>query len=319
MMKMKQAVAVLANRIPTSAARVILASTLLCVAAVGPVSASTGSETLRGQVVCSDCWYEQKDRKATPYGSPSEMKCAVRCSKDDIPQALAVWAGDSVTLYLLEKGSITMADKDFLAYASRQVEISGTTRVDGGKHFLRVDTLTILEDQTRTAADVAAPEIGSAAPALSLRDLTGQTQSLASYTGKIVVLNFWATWCLPCRKEMPAFVKIQNEYAAWGVQVIGASADTADSEAQVVKFVREKKLSFPIWLGATSEQMLALGLGSELPGTVIIDRDGTIVARFKGMVKESELRKEVDALLEKHRLAGGGVAAARPATSSVPA
>lgn len=289
---------------------------VIAVAGIEPALASGGAETLRGQVVCSDCWFEQKDRKATPYGSPSELKCAVRCSKDNIPQALAVWTGDAVTLYLLEKGSIEMQDKDFLAYASRQVEISGTTRVDGDKRFLRVDMLKVTEDQSKTA--VAVPEIGTAAPALSLRDLTGQEQSLASYKGKIVVLNFWATWCIPCRKEMPAFISLQSEYAAWGVQVIAASADTAETEGQVVKFVREKKLSFPIWLGATSDQMLALGLGSELPGTVIIDRDGTIVARFKGMVKESDLKKEVDALLEKQRVANGGVAVARAAKSSVP-
>ena len=289
---------------------------VIAVAGLDPAHASGGTETLRGQVVCSDCWFEQKDRKATPYGSPSELKCAVRCSKDNIPQALAVWTGDAVTLYLLEKGSIEMGDKDFLAYASRQVEISGTTRVDGDKRFLRVDTLRVTEDQSKTA--VAVPEIGTAAPALSLRDLTGQEQSLASYKGKIVVLNFWATWCIPCRKEMPAFISLQSEYAAWGVQVIAASADTAETEGQVVKFVREKKLSFPIWLGATSDQMLSLGLGSELPGTVIIDRDGTIVSRFKGMVKESDLKKEVDALLEKQRMANGGVAVAKAAKSSVP-
>lgn len=291
---------------------------LIAIAGIETANAAIAGETLRGQVVCSECWFEQTDRKASPYGTAADLKCAVRCSKDDVPQALAVWKGDMVTLFLLEKGAFKLEGKDFLAYASKQVEVSGTTRAEGEKHFLQVDALTVMQDEPASTAAVAAPEIGAAAPPLSLRDLTGQEQSLASYKGKIVVLNFWATWCLPCRKEMPAFVSLQSEYAAWGVQVIAASADTAETQGQVVKFVRDKKLSFPIWLGATSEQMLAMGLGSELPGTVIIDRDGTIAARFKGMVKESDLKKEVDALLEKHRVASGGVAVAKPTISSVP-
>ena len=85
-----------------------------------------------------------------------------------------------------------------------------------------------------------------------------------------------------------------------------------------MKFVREQKLSFPVWTGATTDHMLAFGLGAELPGTVIVDRDGTIVARFKGMVKEADLKKEIDALLEKQQAASGGAAIAKGEKSSVP-
>jgi peroxiredoxin len=281
--------------------------------------AESGDVTLEGQVVCSDCWFEQKDRKATPYGSESELRCAVRCSKDDLPQALAVWTGDSATLYLLENGAFKKDGKDFLAYISKEVEITGTTRVAGDKRFLKVNDLKVISDGPAAAAAGPAPELGAAAPALRLPDLSGQEQTLASYKGKIVVLNFWATWCVPCRKEMPAFIQIQNEYAAWGVQVVAASADTAETQGQVVKFVREKKLSFPVWTGATTDHMLAFGLGSQLPGTVIIDRDGTIVARFKGMVKEADLKKEIDTLLEKQHTAHGGAPLAKASKSSVPA
>lgn len=299
----------------------LLILAVVCVVSVcgrQPVDASVGAETLCGQVVCSECWFEQKDRKASPYGTPADLKCAARCSKDDIPQALAVWNGNAVTLYHLEKGTVPLADKDFLSFASKEVEITGTTRLEGDRHVLRVDTLKITQDVAPPASSSAEPAIGSEAPALALRDLTGQEQSLAGYRGKIVVLNFWATWCLPCRKEMPAFVSLQNAYAAWGVQVIAASADAADREAQVVRFVRDQKLAFPIWLGATPEQMLALGLGNELPGTIILDRDGKIVARFRGTVTEAQLKKEVDALLEKQRLARGLAKADRQVASSVP-
>jgi peroxiredoxin len=279
---------------------------------------ANGAVTLTGQVVCSDCWFEQKDRKASPYGTASDLKCAIRCSKDDIPQALAVWEGDVATLYLLENGALKKDGKDFLAFAGKEVEITGTTRVDGDKRFLKVDALKVVSEGPAAAATVPAPEIGAAAPALALPDLSGQEQTLAAYKGKIVVLNFWATWCVPCRKEMPAFVEIQNEYAAWGVQVVAASADEPETRANVVKFVREQKLSFPVWTGATTDHMLAFGLGAELPGTVILDRDGTIVARFKGMVKEADLKKEIDALLEKQQAANGGAAIAKAEKSSVP-
>jgi peroxiredoxin len=299
----------------------MLLGAVLCLiaAATTATAAQTGAVTLKGQVVCSDCWSEQEDRKANPYGTESDLKCAARCSKADIPQALAVWKGDTATLYLLERGAFDPKAKDFLAYAGKEAEITGTVRVAEGKSYLKVDTLTVLSEGTATTTPVAAPAIGAPAPALSLRDLSGQEQSLASYKGKIVVLNFWATWCAPCRKEMPAFVAVQNEYAAWGVQVVAASADTEETAGQVVKYVRDKKLSFPVWTGATTEHMLSFGLGAELPGTVIIDRDGKIVARYKGMVKEEELKREIDALLEKQQAASGGAPVAKASKSSVPA
>jgi thiol-disulfide isomerase/thioredoxin len=302
--------------------RAIIVGAILCaIAVVGamPAAAETGPVTLKGQVVCSDCWFEQKDRKATPYGSASELKCAVRCSKDDLPQALAVWTGDTATLYLLENGAFKKDGKDFLASAGKEVEITGTTRVADTKHYLKVDALAVVGAGPAAATAAPAPALGAQAPALALSDLSGQEQSLASYRGKIVVLNFWATWCVPCRKEMPAFVNLQTEYAAWGVQVVAASADTAETQGQVVKFVRDKKLSFPVWLGATTDHMLAFGLGSELPGTVIIDRDGNVVARYKGMIKEADLKKEIDALLAKQQAAAGGGPVAKAAKSSVPA
>lgn len=91
----------------------------------------------------------------------------------------------------------------------------------------------------------------------------------------------------------------RSEYAAWGVQVVAASADTEQTRDQVVKFVRERRLSFPVWTGATQEQMLAFGLGEELPGTAIIDRDGRVVARFTRIIEGADLEGEIDALLKQ--------------------
>src|SRR5262245_51630793 len=119
----------------------------LCVVAVllaSPVRAETaGSVTLTGQVVCSECWFEEKDRKANPYGTDADLKCAVRCSKTGVPQALAVWKGDRATLYMLEKGAFEGADKGFLPFVGKEVEITGTVRGSGDKQYLKVDALKV--------------------------------------------------------------------------------------------------------------------------------------------------------------------------------
>lgn len=132
---------------------------------------------------------------------------------------------------------------------------------------------------------------------LALKDLTGAAQSLASYRGRVVVLNFWATWCEPCKKEMPDLSAIQNDYAAFGVQVIGAAGDGAADSAKILKFIREFKLNFPVWVGATTDDMKRFGVGEVLPATVIIDRDGKIVRREIGIIKPAELREFLDAIV----------------------
>ncbi len=132
---------------------------------------------------------------------------------------------------------------------------------------------------------------------LALQDLHGQSQTLQDFKGRIVVLNFWATWCIPCRQEMPIFVRLQERRGADGVQVIGASADQAGNEAAIESFVRDMHIGFPIWTGATTVDMERLGLGTALPATAILDRDGTVVARAPGIIDEKSLDGWIDWLL----------------------
>ena len=96
---------------------------------------------------------------------------------------------------------------------------------------------------------------------------------------------------------MPDLAAIQNDYAATGVQVIGASGDAITDSAKVLKFTRDVKVNFPVWLGVTTADMERFGVGKVLPATVIINREGRIVWREIGIIKPAALRKELDRLI----------------------
>lgn len=246
---------------------------------------------LKGQVVCSVCWFEAPDRKKTPYGNAADIKCALDCSEEGLPQTLAVEDAKGFTLYTLEKGSFKTNGKDFLDVVPKMVEVEGDVRVEKDKRFIKVNSLKVLDEKPVKPVPVSTDAV------LALKDLTGANQSLAGYRGRVVVLNFWATWCEPCKKEMPDLSVIQNDYAALGVQVIGAAGDEAAESAKVLKFTREFKVNFPVWVGATTDDMERFGVGKVLPATVIIDREGKIVWREIGIIKPAELRKQLDSLL----------------------
>jgi peroxiredoxin len=289
---------------------------LLCALVVfaAPFYAQTET-TLTGQVVCSKCWFED-DRKVTPYGDEDDIACAKRCAKDKIPPALAVTdEKGEAKLYVLESGAYKPAKNDWSMMAGQRVEVTGAVRAKAAKQFVKVNALKELPQQEKVSTATPAGPVE-----LALTDLGGAQQSLKDLRGRLVVLNFWATWCGPCKQEMPDFVALQNDYAAFGVQVIGASADDEADRSKVVQFVKTAKLNFPIWLGATTEQMMNMGLGQELPATVIIGRDGQIVYRARGVIKPEELRKKLDGLLEESQKVAKRAVKDKPKlSSSVPA
>ena len=163
----------------------------------------------------------------------------------------------------------------------------------------------LIKRARKTAVIVASLLVTSAAlPAtlpdradLSLRDLSGDSQAIEDYSGLVIVLNFWATWCVPCRDEMPLLDDVQERYADRGVVVVGASADDASAGREIAASLAEENISFPIWTGATAADMERFGLSMSLPATAIIDQEGRIAFRIVGIVKRRQIARRLEYLL----------------------
>jgi len=249
---------------------------------------------LEGQVVCcADCWAEA-DRTKVEYGNAEDLLRAKGCVEGGDPTLLAVRTGDKFKLYQLAEGKFRLTEKNWLAYVGKKISVSGTLNKVKKLEIVKVDALEIKE---KSLAERESAEVSGKQIELKLKDLYGAEQSLAQYKGRIVILNFWATYCVPCRAEMPDLSAIQNEFAALGVQVIGASTDSGSDRAKVLQFIKDVKINFPIWLGATSADTLRFGVGTALPATVIIDKNGAVYKTISGVVNQTDLRKDVEKLL----------------------
>jgi thiol-disulfide isomerase/thioredoxin len=135
----------------------------------------------------------------------------------------------------------------------------------------------------------------SVAPDFSLQNLDGQPLNLAAFKGKVVLLDFWATWCVPCRSEIPHFVEFQQKYAPQGLQVVGISMD--DGPKPVRQFYTEMKMNYPVAVG-TEAMAQSYGGVLGLPITFLIDRDGRIYKKHIGEVDMSVFEQEIQTLLQ---------------------
>ena len=129
----------------------------------------------------------------------------------------------------------------------------------------------------------------SAVFAASFTDLQGRPRTLGEFQGKVLVLNFWATWCAPCREEMPAFSRLQGAWESKGVRFVGLSDE---DPARVAPFVKALAVAYPVWLGGNEVGELSRRLGnrsSVLPHTVVFDRSRRLVATKVGAYSEPEL------------------------------
>lgn len=122
---------------------------------------------------------------------------------------------------------------------------------------------------------------------LNLADLSGKPVHLKDLRGKIAVINFWATWCGPCKAEMPLLVEASRKWAGKGVALIAASLD--ENTSDIAEFITKYRIDFPIWTGATEKDLENLNLGESLPATAFFDRDGAILLRVQGGLDRIQL------------------------------
>ena len=142
-------------------------------------------------------------------------------------------------------------------------------------------------------------QVGQPAPKLVLRDLNRRPISLAGYKGKVVMVNFWATWCPPCRAEIPDLVRWQRKYRRQGLQVIGITYPPND-RTRIRKFVRSMKVNYPIAIG-TDETKKSLFRGETLPITIVIDRNQTVREVIEGILLPDEFEQKIKPLLKSVR------------------
>lgn len=174
--------------------------------------------------------------------------------------------------------------------------------------------MTLVPDNRSGGADAAAssseiaadesnstPLNGKIAPGFTLRDLNGNKVSLSSYKGRPLVVDFWATWCGPCKVEIPWFEKLRDQYASQGLEIIGVSADQLDKDdpeklftekRDISDFVQKMHMNYPILIDAESIEDSYGGLDA-LPTTFFIDKNGKIVASTVGLAPRDEIEDDI--------------------------
>ena len=165
------------------------------------------------------------------------------------------------------------------------VTIAGIVALAAGVYF----------HQRGTTGD-GAPSAAAPLYALSLPDMNGKSQALEQWKGKVLVVNFWATWCTPCREEMPEFVRLQREYGPKGLQFVGIAVDDV---GKVREFANELGLNYPSLIGGYGALELSRTLGNSvmaLPFTVVVGRTGSVSLTQLGPLKPAHVQQIVDSL-----------------------
>ena len=151
------------------------------------------------------------------------------------------------------------------------------------------------------APQYISPLQGKSAPGFTLEDLNGTKRSLADYKGKALLINFWATWCAPCKIETPWLIELRNRYAAQGFEVVAVSMDDLDRDdaaklsgekKEIARFVEQMKMPYPVLIGGDSVSKPYGGL-DDLPTSFFVNRDGTVVAVQLGLASESEIEAKI--------------------------
>src|SRR5271163_1222515 len=152
--------------------------------------------------------------------------------------------------------------------------------------------------EVRRPGAASAPQIAQStvAPDFSLESLDGKTMRLSDFRGKAVLLNFWATWCGPCKIEMPWFVDLQNQYRSQGLQIVGVAMDDASKE-DISKFAKDMGVNYPILIGKESVGDQYGGVPA-LPESFLISRDGKIVDKIIGLRGKADIEEAIKKALD---------------------
>jgi thiol-disulfide isomerase/thioredoxin len=162
---------------------------------------------------------------------------------------------------------------------------------------LAVGLVLRLNGQDPTSSAIPPASAAGGLMTARLPDMDGRPQALEQWRGKVLVVNFWATWCAPCREEIPAFMKVQEKWSARGLQIIGIAIDDSD---KVRPYVAELKINYPILIGGLDGIELARQAGNRLGGlpfTVVFNREGGPVHSQLGGVNQRKLEALLEPLL----------------------
>lgn len=168
-----------------------------------------------------------------------------------------------------------------------------------GLILIVVSGYSILQEIPSAQSDlsVVPAQVNYPSPDLTLTDIQGVTHSLSDFRGQVVLVNLWATWCPPCKAEMPTLQSYHNKYSDKGFTVI--AINDGDPTADVIQFVQEYRLTFPIWLDptyiATEDAFKTLNL----PSSFVIDRDGTVRLSWVGEINSKMLEKYVTPIIKE--------------------
>ncbi|MEO8052505.1 MAG: TlpA disulfide reductase family protein [Acidobacteriota bacterium] len=237
--------------------------------------------TLKGEISDSNCALShQKVTQVHP--SLNSHSCALACVRDG---AKFVFVSDGKVLKIANQDLPALQ-----ANAGYTVQVTGDMKDDA----ITVSKVVLLENHDREPA-----------ANFTLTDSNGAKITLASLKGKVVLLNFWATWCGPCQIEIPWFIEFNKVYKSRGLAVVGVSMDE-DGWKSVKPYLAAKKIDYPIVIG-TEDVAKAYGGIDSLPSTFMIDREGKIAFAHNGLVGKDTYEMEIRSLL------GGGKPVSKPA------
>ncbi len=158
------------------------------------------------------------------------------------------------------------------------------------------ESSTSAQSPSSSDRSVTPMEVNFPAPELALENLDGETQSLADFSGSVILVNNWATWCPPCKAEMPSLKKFHDAHTEQGFTVIAVEA--GDGSEEVLAFAQSYDLTFPIWLDPNGAAIDAFKNGS-LPNSYVIDRAGNVRLAWTGEISLAMLEKHVTPLIEE--------------------